>query len=70
MPVATENAEEGRLTVVDVEPFTETLVVGDGFPVLADTGGVHAVGRLRGDTEKDVAKEVVIFERMHPGQQR
>jgi hypothetical protein len=51
--------------MVDMEVATKLLVGGDTSLELADGRGVRELGRLRGDTEKDLTEDVV-FEQMRP----
>ena len=56
--------------MVTAEPFMEIPIVDGGFPALADTTSPHVAGRLRGHTDKDLAEEVAVIERILPCRRR
>ena len=60
---AVEEAEEGRLPVVEVEAAEELGVGGRAPPLLADRGGPDERGGLPRKTEEDLPQEVVVFNR-------
>jgi hypothetical protein len=65
--VTGEKANEGSLvSMADMDAAAEALVSGDTLLGLADSGGTHEVGRLQGETEKDLSDEVVVIERILP----
>jgi hypothetical protein len=58
-----DEAEEGRLRVVDAEDAEEIGVGDEPSPARADCGGAGKRGWLRREAEKDLTKEVVDFKR-------
>jgi hypothetical protein len=60
-----EKAYKGSIVSMAVmDVAVEALVGGDTSLGLADNGGTREVGRLRGETEKDLADEVIDIERI------